>query len=74
KTILAGLINGAAVVVFIQQGVVYWKFAIPMVIAASIGGWLGAAGARTLDKRLVRRLVITIGLVLTVWYFSQTMF
>jgi uncharacterized membrane protein YfcA len=74
KTILAGLINGASVVVFIQQGVVYWKFAIPMVIAASIGGWLGAAGARTLDKRLVRRLVITIGLVLTVWYFSQTMF
>ena len=74
KTVLAALINGASVVVFVYQGVVDWKLAIPMVIAASLGGWLGAASARKLDKQLVRRLVIAIGLILTTWYFGQSFF
>lgn len=72
KTVLAALINGASVVVFVVQGAVDWRFAAPMVVAASLGGWLGAASARKLDRRLVRRLVITIGVVLTAWYFGQS--
>jgi hypothetical protein len=71
KTILAGLINVASVVVFSTAQEVNWKLALPMMLAASLGGWLGASWARKLDKTLVRRMVIGIGVVLTVWYFGQ---
>ncbi len=71
KTILAGLINGIAVVVFVISGNVDWQLAIPMLVSASIGGWLGAILARRLDRTLVRRIVIGIGISLTTWYFAQ---
>ncbi|MFM7056052.1 MAG: sulfite exporter TauE/SafE family protein [Planctomycetota bacterium] len=71
KTVLAGLINGVSVVVFIANDKVYWPLAVPMIVSAMLGGWLGAAWARKLDRRIVRRIVIAIGLVLTAWYFIQ---
>ncbi len=74
KTILASLINGVSVVIFMYKGVVHWGYAGPMIVSAIIGGWLGASWARTLDKTLVRRIVIGIGLVLTTWYFIREFF
>jgi uncharacterized membrane protein YfcA len=71
KTILASLINGISVVIFVWQEVVDWRYAVPMIISAMIGGWAGAAWARTLNKQLVRQVVIGIGLVLTTWYFTR---
>jgi uncharacterized membrane protein YfcA len=72
KTILAGLINGVSMIVFIGDGKVNWTLAVPMIASAMIGGWLGATWSRKLDKQVVRKVVITIGIVLTVWYFGQT--
>jgi uncharacterized membrane protein YfcA len=72
KTVLAGLINGISVFVFVFTGNVNWVFAAPMIVSAIIGGWLGATWARKLDKGFVRRLVITIGVVLTAWYFGKS--
>lgn len=72
KTVLAGLINGVSVIVFVWTGNVDWSFAIPMIAFAMLGGWLGASWARKLDKRLVRRAVIIIGITLTTWYFAQS--
>lgn len=71
KTVLAGLINGVSMVIFIADGSVHWPLAIPMIAAAMAGGWAGATWARRLDKSLVRKIVIGIGITLTVWYFSQ---
>lgn len=72
KTILAGLINGVSIIVFQSRGRVNWTLAVPMMIAAILGGWLGANWARKLDKLVVRRVVIGIGVILTLWYFGQS--
>lgn len=74
KTILAGLINGVSVVVFIANDKVYWPLGVPMIASAMFGGWLGAVWARKLDRRIVRRIVISIGVVLTAGYFLQEFF
>lgn len=71
KTVLGGLINGVSVIIFVWTDKVQWALAFPMMLSAIIGGWLGASWARKLDKRLVRQMVITIGVVLTLWYFAQ---
>lgn len=71
KTLLAGMINGIAVVVFVVSGNVDWRLACPMLVSASFGGWLGATLARRMNRLLVRRIVITIGIGLTIWYFAK---
>jgi uncharacterized membrane protein YfcA len=61
-------------VVFVANDKVYWPLAVPMIASAMLGGWMGAAWARRLDRRVVRRMVIAIGVVLTTWYFIQSFF
>ncbi len=72
KTLLATLINGVSVVVFVASGKVHWPYAGAMLVAAVVGGYAGARIARRLDKNLVRRIVVTIGWVLAAFYFYRT--
>jgi uncharacterized membrane protein YfcA len=53
------------------EGKVDWSLAVPMIASAMLGGWLGAVWARRLDPRVVRRVVIGIGITLTVWFFAR---
>jgi uncharacterized membrane protein YfcA len=71
KTILASVINGVSVILFIWRDKVNWEMAVPMIISAIIGGYVGASVARRLDKKLVRYMVVMIGLVLSVSYFVK---
>lgn len=71
KTLFASVMNGLAVLIFLGSGRIDWRYAIPMIVAASAGGFLGASVARRLNKTLVRNTVIGIGLVLSVHYFLR---
>lgn len=71
KTFLAAAINGASVVVFIRDDLVYWKFALPMAATAVVGGYVGARVARRLPAAAVRYAVIAIGFSLATYYFIQ---
>jgi uncharacterized membrane protein YfcA len=71
KTCLAAAINTASVVVFVRDGLVKWQLAWPMVIAAIIGGYVGARMARRLPAKYVRYAVIVIGFGLAAFYFIR---
>jgi uncharacterized membrane protein YfcA len=71
KTLLASTINSVSVALFIWYDKVNWSLAIPMIIASIAGGFLGAVVARRLNKNIVRYIVITIGIVLSGYYFIQ---
>ena len=68
KTILAAVINAVTVVVFVIEGVVVWRYALPMAAAAVVGGYLGAHFARKLPAVYVRAMVIVIGFTLGGYY------
>ena len=68
KTILAAVINGVTVVIFIAEGVVVWPYALAMAVASVVGGYLGAHYARKLPPIYVRVLVIVIGFSLGGYY------
>lgn len=68
KTILAAVINGVTVVIFIAEGVVVWHYALAMAAAAIVGGYLGAHFARKLPTVYVRALVIVIGFAIGGYY------
>jgi uncharacterized membrane protein YfcA len=60
-------INGVASAIFMFQGLVDWKIAGIMACGSIFGGWAGAGIARRIGQKNVRRVVIAIGLLLTLY-------
>jgi uncharacterized protein len=71
KTVLASLINGVAVAMFVYYGKVLWLEAIVMIVGAILGGYGGAYYARKLSGKLVRGFVIAVGFTMTAYFFYR---
>ena len=73
KIILGILINGTANVAFFAARKVQVDVAIPVALGAIVGGWLGAAWARTVDPSKVRFAVMTFAWSLTAYFFGKVL-
>ena len=71
KSWLAVMINGVAVATFVAAGAVVWPQALVMLGGAVAGGYWGARAAKRLRPLFVRRFVIALGAVLTVYFFLE---
>jgi uncharacterized membrane protein YfcA len=71
KNILAATMNGVSVVVFVAAGVVVWKYALLMAVAAILGGYAGARAARRLKPDYVRAIVVAVGFLVAAWSFRS---
>jgi uncharacterized membrane protein YfcA len=71
KSVLGGVINGVAVVVFIVSRSVYWPEASVMIVGSAIGGYFGAHYAQKLPRPWIRGTVILIGASMTIYFFVR---
>jgi len=71
KTVLASVINGVAVAVFVATGSVEWRPDAFMIAGGALGGWLGARLARRVDPRRVRAFVLLVACAMTAWFFVR---
>ncbi len=71
KTLLAGVINGIAVIIFVLAGIVAWPQATVAMVGAIAGGYGGAYYARQLNPLAVRRFVIVVGFAMTLYFFLR---
>ena len=71
RTLLAAVINAAAVLMFVVARAVLWPQCLVMIAGATTGGWFGARLAQKADPVKVRRVVIAIGLAMTAYYFVK---
>lgn len=71
KTVLASVINGVATITFLLDHAVVWPQILVLLAGAIIGGYAGASLARRLDPKLVRRFVIVVGVVMTIYFFVR---
>jgi uncharacterized protein len=69
KVIATTCANGIAVVTFIVEKQIVWKYCLLMMIAAAVGGYLGAHYARRMNPRFMRGLVVVIGLGMAAYFF-----
>jgi len=69
KTMLSGVLNGVAVVVFVVHGSVYWREALIMMGAGIAGGYYGAVLAQKLPGKVLRTFVICVGVAMTAYFF-----
>ena len=70
KNVLSFILSGASVVTFLLAGIVYLREGAIMMIAATIGGYVGAKLARKLPESVIRPLVIVVGLGMTAVFFA----
>lgn len=71
KVLLSSATNGVAVIVFVASHAVYWREAVIMIVGAAIGGYFGARYSLRLRQEWVRRFVILVGSVVTVYFFLR---
>ncbi|MBM2811076.1 MAG: hypothetical protein HW416_1835, partial [Chloroflexi bacterium] len=69
RTLLAASINGVAVVAFIIAGAVAWPEALVMLVGAIIGGYGGVRLFRRIPGPILRRGVIGLAAMMTVYFF-----
>ncbi|WP_375270991.1 sulfite exporter TauE/SafE family protein [Sphingomonas sp.] len=54
RTLMLAVANAAAALVFVASGMVDWRYCVPMLVGAVVGGWGGAIVGRRLPERVVR--------------------
>ena len=68
KNALGAIITFFSVIIFISAGLVDWKIATPTLLGAILGGIWGAKIAQRLNVRVLKSVVIIIGIILTFYY------
>jgi len=71
KNILAGVMNTAAVAIFVFSPDLHWKQAGVTAVGAIIGGVAGARVLHHIDEKILRIFVIVVGALLTVGLFYK---
>ncbi len=69
KVIATTTANGIAVVTFIVEKQILWKYCLLMMVAAAVGGYLGAHYSRRMNPKYMRLLVVCIGLSMAAYFF-----
>jgi uncharacterized membrane protein YfcA len=69
KSVMAVVINGVAVVMFIAYGAIYWRPGIVMTAGAVVGGYAGAHYAQRLPRAWIRWFVVLVGTGMTIYFF-----
>lgn len=69
KVVSTTLANGIAVVTFVVRGQVLWQHCLLMMTTAAAGGYLGARSSRQLNAKLMRVVVVGIGLTMAAYFF-----
>ena len=71
KNLVAALLTAIAVAIYAVGGLVQWKQALIMMIAATLGGYLGARVARRLPAAWLRWGIVATGLVMALLFFLR---
>ena len=71
RTLLGGAMNGVAVVLFIVARKIWWPQTLVMLVAAVIGGYIGAHYARRANPRYIRTAVTVISAAITIAFFLR---
>lgn len=71
KSVISFILSLVSVTCFIIAGLIEWQYAIPMMGAASLGGFVGAKLSKQLSREFVRTLVTLIGFFMTGWFIYR---
>jgi uncharacterized membrane protein YfcA len=71
KNALAGVMNAAAVVLFVASPQVHWLQAVVLGVGAIVGGLAGTWALKRVNERALRIAIVGLGVVLTIGLFVR---
>lgn len=71
KNLVSALLTLIAVAAYAAANTVHWAVVLPMMLAATVGGYLGAHYARRWPVQRVRQAIIAIGLLMSLAFFFK---
>ncbi len=71
KNLLAGVINASAVALFVLSPEAHWREALVLGAGAVLGGMAGSWALHRINEKLLRVLVVCIGITLTIGLFLR---
>lgn len=72
KNWLSAVIYSVAVLTFVIAGAVSWPHTLVMLCTGTAGGYAGARLARRIPAPWLRRFIVSVGTLLTLYYFFKT--
>ena len=69
KNLVSAVLTAIAVLIYAAGGLVLWPQALMMMVAATLGGYLGARGARRIPAPWLRAGIVVTGLVMAALFF-----
>ncbi|WP_341211599.1 sulfite exporter TauE/SafE family protein [uncultured Limimaricola sp.] len=70
KVLLSAVLSLVSAVAYAAAGLIEWDAALIMAVATTIGGYLGARGAKRVPMQYLRLGITGVGLVMTVLFFA----
>ena len=71
KSALSVVLSAISVAIFAVAGIIAWPQALVMMVASTLGGYLGAPLARKLPSSVVRGIVATVGFGMSAIFFVR---
>jgi len=69
KVVANTLANGVAFIIFVVDKQVVWRYCLLAMIVCAIGGYTSASLARKIPQKVLRSMVVVIGLSMAAWFF-----
>lgn len=69
RTLMLAVANAAATIIFVVAAMVVWELAVPMLLGAIAGGYLGARVGRILPPRVIRAVTLFVTAAMTIVFF-----
>lgn len=71
KVLLVSACNSIATLCFVLSGAVWWPQTLTMLVAAALGGYLGARIGRVMSPRVARAIVLAVSSGMTAVFFRR---
>jgi hypothetical protein len=69
KVVSTTLANGIAVLIFVVNGQVVWRYCLLAMLTCAIGGYASARFARMVPQSVLRGVIVFIGFSMAAWFF-----
>lgn len=69
KVLMVAVNNGVAAFTLLFSGFIDWHFTVIMIAGALIGGYYGASMTRRINQDVLKKIIIIIGAVITLYFF-----
>lgn len=69
KVVATTMANGIAFALFVLNGQVVWRYCLLAMVTCAVGGFTSASLARKVPQRVLRTIVVMIGLGMAGWFF-----